>query len=190
MKKCIKCEVTKELTDFREGRNICKQCNKLQDLERSRTRYGLARTIYTAQVHHSRLRGHPAPVYDEHQFSNWLIMHPKFGQLYSVWVASGYKTLLRPSVDRLDDYKGYSFDNVRLVTWEENKYRYFEDSKQGINTKQCRAVNQLTIDGKFIKTIHSIQAAAREVGAAPINLKRACDDSTKTCKGYKWEYIC
>jgi hypothetical protein len=43
-----------------------------------------------------------------------------FYELYNNWIDSGYKKSDKPSVDRIDDYKGYSFDNIQLMTWKEN----------------------------------------------------------------------
>ena len=39
-------------------------------------------------------------------------------------------------VDRLNDYKGYSFDNIQLMTWQENKDKGHRDCLNGINNKE------------------------------------------------------
>jgi len=45
---------------------------------------------------------------------------PNFEELYNNWVKHGYDKWYKPSVDRLNDDKGYSFSNIQLVTWKEN----------------------------------------------------------------------
>ena len=43
--------------------------------------------------------------------------------------------MLAPSIDRKDDYKPYTFDNIQLTTWQQNKAKGHEDCKNGINNK-------------------------------------------------------
>lgn len=69
------------------------------------------------------------------QFFVWIITQPKLNTLFEAWKESGFDKNLRPSVDRLDDYKPYSLSNIRLTTWEENNRKGNEDRKSGVNSK-------------------------------------------------------
>ena len=73
-------------------------------------------------------RGHKPPEYSFEQFYNWLINQQKFEKLYNDWIASGCENNLKPSVDRPNDYKGYSLNNIQLMTWRENKEKYYSNN--------------------------------------------------------------
>lgn len=44
-------------------------------------------------------------------------------QLWSGWQANGYKKKYAPSVDRKDNSKGYSLDNIQLITHGDNSFK-------------------------------------------------------------------
>lgn len=47
-----------------------------------------------------------------------------FKRIHKVWVDSGYKTLLTPSIDRIDNSRGYTVDNLQWLTKEQNSVKY------------------------------------------------------------------
>jgi hypothetical protein len=68
----------------------------------------------------SNRRGHPPPCFSAAiDLHAWAISRG-LEQLWSTYESSGYPRDLRPSVDRLDNAKPYTLDNIRLVTWREN----------------------------------------------------------------------
>lgn len=85
--------------------------------------------------------------------------------LYTEWVASGNVTELKPSVDRLDDYRGYSFDNIRLVTWKDNRQHQAEDMLKGVGTsgKRCTGIQQFNLKGELLKEFVSYKQVLREL---------------------------
>lgn len=84
---------------------------------------GLVATIYDHQKLHSKEREHQPPTYSRKELHVWMIAQSNFEELYSNWIASDCETNLRPSVDRLINSKGYSFDNIQLMTWKENRLK-------------------------------------------------------------------
>lgn len=54
--------------------------------------------------------------------------------------------------------------------------------------KQQRKVNQLDLDGNFIKQFDSINEAATYFWGHSSNIRRVCKGKGKTAFGYKWEY--
>lgn len=192
---CTRCNETKILSKFsiaklgRFGtRSTCKECEKSYAKNRYRTKEGLATKLYSAQKASSRQRKMDMPNYSRDDLFLWLIKQENFNRLYLDWINSGYNTKLTPSVDRLDDYKSYTFDNIRLVTWEENNKKIHSDEINGINTKKSHAINKLTMDGVFVKYYYSLKNAERETGICCKNISTVLKGKTKSAGGFKWEY--
>jgi hypothetical protein len=59
-----------------------------------------------------------------------------FLQLYRKWVASGQEVGLGPSLDRIDPLKGYTWDNIQWLTWDENRDKGRTEDKEA--HKQAR----------------------------------------------------
>lgn len=112
-------------------------------------------------------------------------MQPNFKALWDSWVASDYKKNLIPSIDRLDDYRGYHLDNIRLVTWDENNNSYTEDAKAGINTKTATAIIEIRPDGTEVPW-HSIRHAARETGTNRGSITRVISGKQATANKSRW----
>lgn len=88
--------------------------------EYNRSGKGLTSRIYNNQKLSCKKRNHEPPNYSLEEFREWFFDQENFNKIYDSWVISGFSKELVPSVDRLDDSKSYSFDNIRLVTWKEN----------------------------------------------------------------------
>jgi len=158
-------------------------------LERSRTKKGLVGAIYSSQKQNSKRRGHTQPTYTINELREWFRNHPLANALYSAWRLSGYRQGLRPSVDRIEDDKGYSFGNIQLMTWAENKEKADADRKSG-KMKNCQniAVIQMDLEGNFIAEHHSLRSADRFTGIHATHISRCCQNKAKTTGGYKWRF--
>ena len=129
-----------------------------------RTKKGLIANIYSTQRFKSKKRNYPLPVYTLEELRKWALSQSIFHKLFNEWVNSGYKHELVPSIDRLDDYKSYTFDNLQVVTWGENNNNYLYNVRNGINNKNRRAVLQYSLDGEFLNEYPSIKDAMRKTG--------------------------
>ena len=192
-KVCIKCKQEKTFEYFSKSKNkkdglnsICKVCDIKRVKEYVKTIPGLISEIYACQRKHSKKRNHNMPNYTKQEFGEWLLSQINFDILYNQWVKSGYKNELKPSVDRLDDYKGYSFDNIQLITWGENREKGTRDVKSGINNKKSKAVLQYDLDMNFIREFHSLRFASRETGFERANILACCKGINKTSMSFKW----
>jgi hypothetical protein len=123
MKKCSKCKefkkeskFSKQLKTYDGLESSCKECHT----KLIRTEDGLIKQIYRVQVATSKKRGHEKPHYTKEDLYEWVMSQDNFKFLYEKWKNNQYATDLKPSVDRLDDYKPYSLDNIQLITWKEN----------------------------------------------------------------------
>ena len=135
--------------------------------------------------------------FTKEQFREWVLVQNKnlFEHLFNEYVKSDFDKNKCPSIDRIDDYKGYSFDNITLVTWEMNNLRGRSSSK---NKDQCskmakrvwsKPVLQLSVSGNIVAEYPSTREAARQNGGFNHSaISAVCRGEKKTHKGYGWKY--
>lgn len=148
---------------------------------------GLISNIYNNQKQNSKRRGHNPPLYKQEELKEWLFSQPNFYTLYNEWKKSNFNRNLAPSCDRINDYKGYSLDNIKLTTWKKNSDRFGRDMMNGINTKQCLAVLQYDLEGNFINEYYSIAQAMRETKIKGIATVVAYNP-TRRAGNFVWKY--
>jgi len=197
MKKCNKCNKTKEFDEFGKNKqmadgylNSCKICCNEKQYAKRRTKKGLVADIYDSQKQRSKTRGHTPPTYTLFGLRQWFKSSAVANALYDTWVLSGYAKNLRPSIDRLNDDKGYSFDNIQLMTWGENMAKANTDVKSGKIKARNKAVIQLDLDGNLIAEHHSASEASRTTNIGQTLISGCCNNSTrnKTAGGFKWKH--
>ena len=196
MKTCTKCQTPKSLEKFNKSKsmldghlNVCKPCQAIAQLEYRRTKKGLVSDIYSEQKRSSRRRGHKPPAYTVLELRQWFREQPSANKLYKAWKLSGYDKDLRPSVDRLDDSKSYSFDNIQLMTWGENKAKGYADVKSGKIKSRNKAVVQMDMDGNFIAEHHSAAEASRKTGTNRHRISDCCNNKIDSFNDFKWKFV-
>ena len=97
--------------------------NKRHREENRYTEFFLTGRIYNDQGSNSKVRGHQPPAYTLEEFREWFAVQSNKAKLWKAWEESGYDKWSAPSVDRLDQTKGYSFDNIELVDYKTNDAR-------------------------------------------------------------------
>jgi len=153
-----------------------------------KTEEGLINVTYSWQKQSMKRRKMANPTYSRDEFRFWVLSQDNWKSLYDAWVESDYDKKLRPSVDRIDDYKGYAFGNIQLMTWAENLSKSHSDRRNGINRKGMRAIDQFTKDGKYINTYFNAKEAEKQTGAWAANVSNVCRGVGKTVKGFIWKY--
>ena len=194
MKICKDCGSEKELSEFYGVQNECKDCTKSRvkkNSERVGNAYdfspkGVFRVIYKTQKRHQKLRGHGELPYTKEQLVAWMVGNG-FYSLFDRWVESDYKKHLKPSVDRVNDLNGYSFDNVRLGTWQDNREHQANDIRLGVGTsgKRCKPLLKMNDDMVVICEYVSFNAAKRDCG---YHMEYAIKNKVKCKAGFYWKY--
>ena len=130
------------------------------------------------------------------EFKKWLDDNYKteIRRMLTEYKNSNYIKGLCPSVDRIDDYKSYKFDNMQLLTWEENNKKGHNSLKTRLQTskmakeKWSKKVIQKDLDGNVIATFNSTHDVERLLCYDSSLIDRACRLNTVS-KGYRWKYV-
>lgn len=118
--------------------------------------------------------------YTYEEFKSKYLNDSRYLELYNNWVESGYLSDYKPSFDRIDNTKSYSFDNLQLMTWKENNIK---------GRKECsKKVTQYSLDGKYIKTFNSIIEASKETNTYHANISACCKGKLNKTNNYIWKY--
>lgn len=195
MKLCKRCGIEKDEGSFYKGAGMkCKDCTKSDVRENlknvgdayDKTEKGVIRVIYKTQKRHNKLRGHGEIPYSKAELSSWLYTNG-FKRLYDEWVSSGYLSDLKPSVDRINDFIGYSFDNIRLGTWRMNRNHQKQDILSGVNKsgRRCKRVMRFDSDYNLICEYPSYNSAARDCG---YSIEYQIKNGVKCRNGFFWVY--
>jgi len=159
------------------------------DKRYSRSKKGLVSKIYGNQKQSSIRRGHSLPTYSKEDLREWLYSQPLFHKLYDNYKRLDYQKAYAPSVDRKDDYLGYTINNIQLMTWKENNEKGYADFNSGRNRKKTRVVYQFNLDGSFVCEHYSFKEASRQTGAGVGAISNCCSGRAKTAGGFCWSYI-
>ena len=197
MKICKNCGEEKSLDLFyvdrsrvnAQPRHICKACDNKENALYRKSIEGIITQTYSHQKECSINRGHLPPTYTRAELKDWLLAQPHFIPLYNAWVESGYVKNLKPSVDRINDSIGYTFENIQLVTFGENTKKQYDKILTGEKVNFHRKVNQYTLDGKFIQTFNSAREAKRILDKKGIAVTGCCLGTHPTAGGFYWRYF-
>lgn len=138
----------------------------------------------------TKRNGRNPPNYSKESLYEWMLQN-NYGVLHSNWVASNYSKWLSPSVDRLDNTKSYTLNNIQLGTWKENLNNQKAQNISGICiSKRAKPIAQLTLDGVEIARYPSIGCAARALGLkrGSTNIANIANGKYISAYGYKWAW--
>lgn len=165
-----------------------REYGKLHKAEYRKSLNGLLSTMYSSIRGNSRKRNMELPVYTKEEFKRWVLSRYNFKSIFNNWKDDNYSKNLKPSIDRIDDYEGYDFDNMQLTTWIDNKNKGHNDRKLGINNKRNTHVTQLDKNtNAIIADYHSMMEAQRNTGILAGNIYNVISGRSLTAGGFKWQ---
>ena len=185
---CKICGIEKPLSEFHKDKNIkdghtnyCKECRSKQNKKYKKSLKGFLKGIYNHQKETSKRRRHHFPLYSFETLCKWFVLQPNWEDLWLKYQASNYDRNLAPSVDRLNDNKGYSLDNIQLITAYENAMKQINKSK--------KLVNCYTLKGKYIITYESITEASKVLHIGGTNIISTCLGKYRYAGNYQWRFL-
>jgi len=148
-------------------------------------------TIYSSQISSSVTRGHSPPPYDKYWLYYWCMENTLFHTLYDNWVLSGFKTDLKPSVDRIIEKEPYTKDNLQLMSFSDNRAKGHSAVVGGDLIRRIRPINQYTASGEFIRSFPSLAAASRllSIGRHSISSVLKKSKYRHTAGGFIFKYV-
>lgn len=117
------------------------------------------------------------------EFQERYINDTDFIRLYNEWIKHNCDIQYKPTIDRINCLKNYSFDNIHWLKWKDNRY------KQRMELKRIRARKILMImDNQIIKEFNSQREAIIDTGLSQANISSCLNGKRKYCGGYEWKY--
>lgn len=197
VKTCNTCKQTLDISAFshksKRKKNIivsCLKCNKERSAKERLSPERLISRIFYHQKESCKKRQMEMPKYTKPELKKWAFNQYNWPKLYETWKNSGYQKKLVPSIDRIDELKTYSFDNIRLTTWEDNDRMGSLNIRSGTGRggKRCKAVAQYDLIGNLVKTYHSFAAAGRETGFSFKVIWKCAAGILQRAYGFTWKY--
>jgi hypothetical protein len=144
--------------------------------------------LFHTQIKNSKKRDHCMPSYTQSELSDWLYRKSNFKDLFASWVESNYCQAKKPSIDRLDITKGYSFENIRVVTWGENNKKGNWERRLAIKPDQHKSVIQIDKNMKIVNEYVSTADASRRTNICQSSISAVCIGKRNTAGGYIWNF--
>jgi len=98
-------------------------------------------------------------------------------QIKSLWIRDKAEKLKKPSIDRKDSNKNYTFKNCRFIEFSRNCALGRE-----------KTVIQYSLKGHHIRMFRSGADVERQLGFNRHNINRCCIGKRPTAFGYIWRY--
>lgn len=144
-----------------------------------KTPKGVLNIIYRNQLLKQKRRGIKVN-YTYKEFKDKYLNDEKYLELYNQWLKNNCLSDYKPSFDRIDNTKDYSFDNLQIMTWRENNAK---------GRRECmKAVRQYDLSGNYIKAYSSIIEASKEYNINKSNISACCKNKLHKTGGYIWKY--
>lgn len=105
-----------------------------------------------------------------------------FMSLWLQWKESGYDKKLSPSIDRINNEKGYVLGNLQWVSNKANLRKYINE----LTYRKGKII--VCKGGQEIGRYNNQTEAANAVGADRRNVSAVLNGKRKSCKGYTFEY--
>ena len=194
---CTKCKTEKHIDLFHKNKTRptgynghCKECQKKAIKKAEQTLVGVARHIFASQKRSSQKRKQELPLYTLKELIEYIKEDIVFLDIFDKWVKYGYKTLEKPSYDRINYDKPYSFDNIRAMSFYENWDRQNKDktNQSAKNRKSYKTKVSAIIEGKET-VFESINLAGKAVGLSNPQDIRHSITRNGTAGGFKWKYV-
>ena len=145
---------------------------------------GVLTNCYNKQVERCKKYGRPLPDYTLFEFQERFLQDDKFLSIFEKWKDSGFEKSKKPSFDRIDATRSYTFCNICVMTWAENRVKG-DAEKSSIYTTP---VLMYSLDGKLLKEFESTKDAVASTGFSQSLITGCCRGKYKQTHGVTFRY--
>ena len=138
---------------------------------------------YHKQIERCNKRGKNPPDYTLEDLHKRYLNDETFLSIYKQWADNGYKYYDYPSIDRVDNSKGYTLNNLQIMTWAQNRQKGDIE-----NSHLTTEVLQYLMDGLFLRSFSSIKEAVKITGCHQGLISACCQGKRNQTGGYIWKY--
>lgn len=143
-----------------------------------KTAKGVLTNMYNHMVKRNKV------FFELNTFQDKYLQDKKFIRLFKEWEKSNYNKQLKPSIDRIDNKKGYFFENMQMLTWAENRFK--QSATDGKRGRKPQVIQML--GDKVIKIYQSQRHCVKELGISQSNLSSVLNGKRNYVNGYKFIY--
>lgn len=156
---------------------------KTEILKRYRkTPKGVLTNMYSHQKVRNIKNGFGEIGYSLNWLQNKYLNDKLFLRLFDEWVKSGYEKTKKPTIDRINNKKGYEKDNIHLLPWSENRFKQTME-------RRCRKGRVLQkLNGVLINIWRSQRDVVKTLGLSQPMLSGVLNGKYKKAYGFEWEY--
>jgi len=140
---------------------------------------GWVTKAYSGMLQRTKKHNHKEVDFSKEEFKVWVLIQPNYQELFDEWEIADYETRYIPTPDRLDDNLGYYFDNMQLLSYEDNR------AKQTLT--QFKGVLQLRA-GEVVGNFVSVDEASRNTGVHRGGIAKCCKGEQQKSGGFAWKY--
>lgn len=151
--------------------------------EYRKTKKGILTNIYQHIKHRSFKYNYELNI-NLSQLHNMFLNDNKFDDIYNKWVKNGFKYYDKPSIDRINPYKGYDINNIQIMTWGENRKK--GDIECAI--KKHKPIIMYDFDKTEIKRFNSIKEAVVFTGLNQSLIVMVCQGKRTHTGGFVFKY--
>lgn len=145
---------------------------------------GMLTNLYHKMNQRNIKNGYGRLSFTLNDFRSWAYTSEEFLYLFDVWVQSGYSKKFKPSVDRKNPYKGYTFNNMQWMFW----YNNYQKGIHEVSEKKRKPVLMYK-DGEYLGKFKSIEDAKEFLGMKSNgDIVMVLQGKRKKVKGYTFVY--
>lgn len=180
MKVCNTCKKEYNGTSLAE----CRSCSRIRNVRKNSLTFLKNTYSYIKNRCKNKYKATTSKYYygkeycSKEEFLNKFKNNKQFLDLFRRWQDSNFEYKEIPSINRLDNNKGYLPDNLEFITHSKNA---------GID-KEKLPILMYDMDGNFIREYESKWRAHLELGIPNGNLVKCCYGERKSAGGYIWKF--